>query len=242
MTAVGIIPARYPAVRFPGKPLAKINGRPMIEWVWEGASKAKTLRKVIVATDDKRILEACRSFGAEAVLTSPDHPTGTDRIAEIAKSLDDEIIVNIQGDEPLMQGFVIDALVRAIEADPQVPMATVVHSAGDDALKDPNRVKAVIDQHGYAMYFSRSTIPYPRIEDPTPRVWQHVGLYAYRRDFLLKFVTLPRTPAEQTEGLEQLRALEHGYKIRVAPVEGWESVAVDVPEDIGLVEYKLHNP
>lgn len=212
----------------------------MIEWVWEGACKAKSLRKVIVATDDERIVEACRSFGAEAVLTSPDHPTGTDRIAEVAKSLPDEIIVNIQGDEPLIQGFVIDALVAAIEADPETPMATVVHPADADALKDPNRVKVVLDQRGYAMYFSRSTIPYPRIEDPAPHVLQHVGLYAYRRNFLLDFVKLARTPAEQTEGLEQLRALEHGYRIRVAKVEGWESAAVDVPEDIAIVEYKLH--
>lgn len=212
----------------------------MIEWVWEGACKAKSLRKVIVATDDERIVEACRSFGAEAVLTSPDHPTGTDRIAEVAKSLPDEIIVNIQGDEPLIQGFVIDALVAAIEADPEAPMATVVHPADADALKDPNRVKVVLDQRGYAMYFSRSTIPYPRIEDPAPHVLQHVGLYAYRRNFLLDFVKLSRTPAEQTEGLEQLRALEHGYHIRVAKVEGWESAAVDVPEDIAIVEYKLH--
>ncbi len=211
----------------------------MIEWVWEGACKAESLRTVIVATDDERIAEACQSFGAEVVMTSEDHPTGTDRIAEVARPLDDEIIVNIQGDEPLIEGFVIDTLVNALQEDPEAPMATLVHAADADALKDPNRVKAVLDQRGYAMYFSRSTIPYPRIEDPEPHVWQHVGLYAYRRDFLFEFIALSRTPAEKTEGLEQLRALEHGHKIRVAQIKGWESAAVDVPEDIGLVEYRL---
>jgi 3-deoxy-manno-octulosonate cytidylyltransferase (CMP-KDO synthetase) len=239
MTAVGVVPARYQASRFPGKPLARIAGLPMLERVWQGARTAKSLRSVLVATDDERIAGACRDFGAEVFLTSPDHPTGTDRIAELALRLDDEIVVNIQGDEPLIEGFVIDAAVEALEAAPEAVMATVVHEAEPRALDDPNRVKVVMDQRGDALYFSRASIPYPREPGCAPVVYQHVGLYAYRRPFLLDFVGLERTPAECAEALEQLRALEHGYRIRCAVVEGWRSVAVDVPEDVARVEERL---
>lgn len=242
MTAVGVIPARYAATRFPGKPLTPIAGQPMIRRVWEGARGAKRLRTVVVATDDERVAEACRGFGADVALTSPDHPTGTDRVAEVAAGLDDEIVVNIQGDEPLIEGFVIDAAVEALEAAPDVPMSTVVHAAPADALDDPNRVKAVLDRRGHALYFSRSRIPHRRDaggEIPGLRYWQHIGLYAYRRDFLAEFVGLSQTPAELAEGLEQLRALEHGHAIRVAVIEGWESLPVDVPEDVAAVEARL---
>jgi 3-deoxy-manno-octulosonate cytidylyltransferase (CMP-KDO synthetase) len=194
---------------------------------------------VIVATEDPRIVEACRRFGAEAVLTSAAHPTGTDRIAEVAAGLDAEIVVNVQGDEPLIEGHVIDATVAALEEDPQAPMATVVHPADADGLDDPNRVKVVLDRRGRALYFSRSRIPYER--ERGARYWQHVGLYAYRRPFLLEFVKLPQTELERLEALEQLRALENGHAIRVAVVEGWRSVPVDVPGDVARVEAALQH-
>lgn len=238
-SAVGVIPARYAASRFPGKPLAPISGVPMLQRVWEGAREAKRLRRVLIATDDARILEACAAFGADAVLTAPHHPTGTDRIAEVAASLDVEVVVNIQGDEPLIEGFVIDAAVEALLADPEAPMATVVHAAEPGALTDPNRVKVVLDRRGRALWFSRSPLPYPLAGAPAAPIWQHVGLYAYRRDFLLRFVTLSQTPAERAESLEQLRALEHGFAIQTAIVEGWRGLSVDVPADIGSVEARL---
>jgi len=239
MTVVGVIPARYQATRFPGKVLAPIAGVPMLRRVWEGASRAKSLRAVIVATDDERVAEACRGFGAEVAMTRPEHPTGTDRLAEVAAGLDDEIVVNVQGDEPLIEGFVIDAAVEALVADPGLPMSTVVHAAEPEAIEDPNRVKAVFDRHGDALYFSRQAIPALREGSSPPRYWQHVGLYAYRRAFLLEFVKLKPAPAERAEALEQLRALEHGYRIRCAVVEGWKSVPVDVPEDVARVEARL---
>jgi len=242
MTAVGVIPARYGASRFPGKPLAKIAGLPMVQRVWEGSRRAKSLRTVIVATDDERIARAARGFGAEVVMTGTAHPTGTDRLAEVAAALDDEIVVNVQGDEPLIEGFVIDAAVEALLAAPEVPMATVVHAAEESALDDPNRVKVVLDRRGDALYFSRSRIPALREASQAHRYWQHVGLYAYRRPFLLEFVALERRPAERAESLEQLRALEHGHRIRCAVVEGWRSLPVDVPEDVARVEARLREP
>jgi 3-deoxy-manno-octulosonate cytidylyltransferase (CMP-KDO synthetase) len=239
MSAVGIIPARYAASRFPGKPLTPIAGVSMLQRVWDGARRAKGLRRVLVATNDERIEAACREFGAEVAMTRRDHPTGTDRLAEVAAGLDDDVIVNIQGDEPLIEGFVIDAALDALREDPAVAMSTVVHAAEDADRDDPNRVKVVLDRHGRALYFSRSRIPYLRNPEPAPRYWQHVGLYAYRRPFLLRFVGLEQTPAERAEGLEQLRALEHGFAIRCAVVEGWRSVPVDVPEDVAAVEARL---
>jgi 3-deoxy-manno-octulosonate cytidylyltransferase (CMP-KDO synthetase) len=237
--AVGVIPARYEASRFPGKPLAPIAGLPMLQRVWEGARTAKRLQRVLIATDDPRIVRACASFGAEAILTAPDHATGTDRIAEVAAGLDASVIVNVQGDEPLIEGFVIDAAVDALAADPGAFMATLVHAADPGALTDPNRVKVVLDRRGRALWFSRSPIPYRREGAPAPPFWQHVGVYAYRREFLLRFITLPPTPAECAESLEQLRALEHGYPIHAAVVKGWRSVSVDVPADVARVEARL---
>ncbi len=234
MSALGIVPARYAASRYPGKPLVLIAGRPMIQHVVENARQAKALRDVWVATDDERIAEACRDFDAHAVLTSKDHPTGTDRLAEVAADVDDEFIVNIQGDEPLIEGFVIDAAVDALREAAEAPMSTVVHAAGPTTADDPNRVKVVRDVSGNALYFSRSAIPYPRGE--ALALWQHVGLYAYRREFLLHYVTLDPTPLERAEALEQLRALEHGFRIRCAVIDGWESVPVDTAEDRDRVE------
>ena len=239
MSAVGIIPARYRASRFPGKPLAQIAGRPMLQHVIEGARRAKRLREVWVATDDARIAEAAAAVGAPVAMTSPEHPTGTDRLAEAAAGLRDAVVVNIQGDEPLIEGFVIDAAVDALEADAEAAIATVVHRLEPAALDDPNRVKVVLDRAGRALYFSRAPIPHRRADAPAPRYYQHVGLYAYRRDFLLRFVTLAQGEAERAEGLEQLRALEHGFRIRCAVIEGWQSVPVDVPADVARVEAQL---
>ncbi len=236
MSAVGIIPARYRASRFPGKPLAEIAGRPMLAHVIEGARRAKKLRDVLVATDDERIAAVAKAVGAPVVMTSPEHPTGTDRLAEAAAKLSDAIVVNVQGDEPLIEGFVIDAAVEALEADPDAPMATVAHPLEGTALADPNRVKVVLDARGRALYFSRAPIPYRRADAPAPRWLQHVGLYAYRRPFLAQFVALAPGAAERAEGLEQLRALEHGFAIRCAVIEGWRSVPVDVPGDVAEVE------
>jgi 3-deoxy-manno-octulosonate cytidylyltransferase (CMP-KDO synthetase) len=239
MSAVGIIPARFRASRFPGKPLAEIAGRPMLVHVIEGARRAKRLREVVVATDDERIAAAAAAVGAPVAMTSPDHPTGTDRLAEAAATLADAIVVNVQGDEPLIEGFVIDAAVDALGADAEAPMATVVHPLEGDALADPNRVKVVLDRSGRALYFSRSPIPYRRADGPAPRWLQHVGLYAYRKPFLARFLALPPGEAERAEGLEQLRALEHGFAIRCAVIEGWRSVPVDVPADVAKVEAVL---
>jgi 3-deoxy-manno-octulosonate cytidylyltransferase (CMP-KDO synthetase) len=239
MTAVGIIPARWAASRFPGKVLAPIAGRPMLHRVVEGARRAKSLRAVLVATDDERVAAACREIDVEAVPTSPEHRTGTDRLAEVAAGLDDEIVVNVQGDEPLIEGFVIDAAVEALREDPGAAMGTVVHAMAPEAVADPNRVKVVLDRSGRALWFSRNPIPAAARAAAPPHYLQHVGLYVYRRAFLLEFVTLPQTPAELAEGLEQLRALEHGHAIRAARVEGWSGLPVDVPEDVAAVEARL---
>ncbi len=240
MTAVGIVPARWRSSRFPGKPLAGIAGRPMIQRVVEGARRAKSLRDVIVATDDARIADACREFGASVAMTAEKHPTGTDRIAEVARHLDDDVIVNIQGDEPLIEGFVIDAAVAALEESHEADLSTVAHRAPASAREDPHRVKVVMDCRGFALYFSRAPIPARAgASDAPAECWQHVGLYAYRRAFLQRFVALSPTPLEKLEALEQLRALENGARIRVARVEGWHGVPVDVPEDVARVETEL---
>jgi 3-deoxy-manno-octulosonate cytidylyltransferase (CMP-KDO synthetase) len=239
MQAVGLIPARRESRRFPGKALARVGGLPVIRRVWEGARTAATLRDVLVATDDDDIAAACRGFGAAVVRTRDDHPTGSDRLAEVARDLDDEIVVNIQGDEPLIEGFVVDAAVAALSEDPEAPMSSVVHAAPPEALDDPNRVKAVLDRRRRALYFSRGRIPAPRAGAGSAPVWQHVGVYAYRRPFLCELAQLPRGELELAEGLEQLRALEHGHPIRCAVVAGWHSLPVDVPADIARVEARL---
>lgn len=238
MRAVAVIPARFAASRFPGKPLAPIAGVPLIQRVWEGTCTAKSLERVLVATDDERIATACRGFGAEVAMTRGDHPTGTDRIAEVAARLDADVVVNVQGDEPLIEGPVVDAAVEKLARDPALPMATLVHAAEPGAQQDPNRVKVVIDRNGRALYFSRSPLPYVRDVAP-PQIWQHVGLYAYRRTFLLDLVQLPPTTLERAESLEQLRVLENGYPIGVAILENWRGVSVDVPADVARAEAAL---
>lgn len=215
--ALAVIPARYASTRFPGKPLADKTGKPLIQHVVEQVQRAETVGRIIVATDDRRIADAVAAFGGEAAMTRDDHPNGTSRIAEVVESLDDasDIILNVQGDEPDIETSVIDELVRGLEADPDAPMATVASPFADDEdPANPNIVKLVIDQRGRAMYFSRSLIPFDRDQRGHPPL-KHPGLYAYRRDFLLTYVTLPPTPCEIAEQLEQLRALEHGYAIAV---------------------------
>ncbi len=238
MQIVGLVPARYASSRFPGKPLARIGDRPMIAWVVEGARRSRRLRDVIVATDDPRIEKVCRERGIPAVLTSPDHPTGTDRLAEVARKLPDDVVVNVQGDEPAIDGGVIDAVVEALLADPGAAIATAAHPADPGAGTDPNRVKVVVDRRGRALYFSRSPIPWAAAGSEGPPLLQHVGVYAYRRPFLLEYVSLPPTPLERAEGLEQLRALEHGHAIAVAAVD-WRGAPVDVPEDVPRAESLL---
>lgn len=238
MTVLAILPARYGSTRFPGKPLTPIAGKPMIQHVWERTRAASCVDEVVVATDDERIQQACERFGARVEMTRDDHPTGTDRLAEVAARSDHDVIVNVQGDEPLIEGFVIEAAVEALLQDEVAAMSTIVHRAEMAAYDDPNRVKVVVDAAGFALYFSRAAIPFRR-NDTGLAPLQHVGLYVYRRDFLLEIVTLPRSPAEITEELEQLRALENGYRIRAAEIEGWTSVPVDVPEDVPIVEAAL---
>lgn len=229
---IGIIPARYQSTRLPGKPLVDLEGKPMIQRVYEGASQAKLLDRVIVATDDERILQAVKSFGGEAVMTSPHHPTGTDRLAEVAANIHCDLVVNIQGDEPLIDGATIDAVVKPLTEDPSIPMGTAMMRETDrKVLEEPSVVKVVADQAGFAMYFSRSLIPYPR---QSGEFYKHIGMYVYRRDFLLQLNQLPQAPPEIMESLEQLRVLYHGYRIKLAKVEGC-FVGVDTPDDAEMV-------
>ena len=235
MSAVGIIPARFAATRFPGKPLAPIAGLPMVQRVWQGAREAKRLREVIVATEDARVADACRAFGAEVTLTSPDHPTGTDRIAEVAARLPDRIVVNVQGDEPLIDPPLIDACAALLAARPDCVMSTAAHALESVAdYANPNVVKVVADLRGRAIYFSRLPVPYVREGSPDPVRFKHIGLYVYRRDLLLGYSDLPVGPLEQAERLEQLRALENGHSIRVVETE-YDSLGVDTPDDLKRV-------
>jgi len=232
---VGVIPSRYGAQRFPGKPLALIAGVPMIARVVTQALKAKNLSAVVVATDDERIARVAEQCGAEAVLTPAALPSGTDRVAWVAARRKEKYFLNIQGDEPVISPSLIDAAAKALIGDRSVLMSTVVvplKSAID--WKDPNVVKAVLALNGDALYFSRSPIPHPR-DGGIPVVYKHLGIYGYRRDWLLKMARLKPTPLEKTERLEQLRALENGGSIRGAVGAG-DALAVDVPADIKKVE------
>jgi len=241
MDIVAIIPARYDAVRLPGKPLLDIDGRPVIQHVYLRTARARRISRTIVATDDRRIFDAVERFGGEAVMTSPDHPSGTDRIAEVAAGLDAEIIVNVQGDEALIDPRMIDQAVEPLLDNAAIPMATAATRISDlEELHDPNVVKVVVDQGGLALYFSRHPVPYirdVRADEDLPahhRFLHHIGLYVYRRDFLLRFAELAPTPLEQVEKLEQLRALENGYRIAVTETP-LTSPGVDTPEDLERV-------
>jgi 3-deoxy-manno-octulosonate cytidylyltransferase (CMP-KDO synthetase) len=231
-----VIPARYGASRLPGKPLAVIAGRPMIEHAYRRASAARGVAAVIVATDDDRIASAVAGFGGRSVMTRPDHASGTDRIAEVARGLSCDLIVNVQGDEPALAPAAIEQAIAPLAADPSIVMGTL-GSPLDDASdpQNPHVVKVLVDRHGFALYFSRAPVPYRREAGaPGSAVLRHVGLYVYRRDFLLILASLPRTPLERAESLEQLRALEHGYRIKVVET-AYQSLSVDTPEDLDRV-------
>jgi 3-deoxy-manno-octulosonate cytidylyltransferase (CMP-KDO synthetase) len=229
--AAGIIPARYQSTRFPGKPLALIQGKPMIQWVYENVKKSTLLSRFIIATDDKRILNAANSFGAEVFMTSAGHASGTDRVSEVAEQIDEPIIINIQGDEPLLQGRIIDGLVEVLQDD-SIPMASLIARKTDLAgMPDPNQVKAVVDEHGYALYFSRAAIPYGARD----YYHLHIGVYGYQKEFLRELARMSPSRLETAERLEQLRILEAGFKIKMLEVP-YSALSVDTPEDIIKVE------
>jgi 3-deoxy-manno-octulosonate cytidylyltransferase (CMP-KDO synthetase) len=255
--ALGVIPARFASIRFPGKPLAPLGGRTLLERVWRRASGARRIVRVVVATEDERIAEACRGFGAEAILTSPDHASGTDRVAEVALGLERSftVIVNVQGDEPFVTGTSLDLLVAAFEEERPPEMATLAEPlSGPEELFDPNVVKVVTALDGRALYFSRAPIPYHRGGETRLAAdfraalaarpgglagyRKHQGIYAYRRETLLALTRLRPSPLERDEGLEQLRALQAGLTIRVLDSD-FHSVAVDTPEDLARAESLL---
>jgi 3-deoxy-manno-octulosonate cytidylyltransferase (CMP-KDO synthetase) len=239
---VGIIPARYASQRLPGKALAKLAGKPMIQHVYERAMQAPSLARVLVATDDARIRDTVLEFGGEAIMTDAAHATGTDRLAEVAEGLEDvSIVVNIQGDEPLLSPDAIEAVIAALLLDPSVPMSSAMGPLPNaQEANDPNVVKVVTDLQGFALYFSRSPIPLSRADSSVPAPWKkHIGLYAYRREFLLYLSHLEPSELERCEGLEQLRALEHGHRIQMALLESDTSIGVDTPEDLARVRRVL---
>ena len=238
-TAVVIIPARYQSSRFPGKPLADIAGRPMIEHVYRRAAAAQSVRSVLVATDDPRIEAAVAAFGGDARMTSAAHATGTDRLAEVAQNLACDLIVNVQGDEPLIEPSLIDESLAALAAEPTCSIATVRCPITDPAeLADSNVVKVVVDRAGDALFFSRAPIPHHRslrdAADGAPLGHKHIGLYVYRRECLLGLARLDPTPLERSEQLEQLRALESGYRIRTVET-AHDPIGVDTPDDLERV-------
>jgi 3-deoxy-manno-octulosonate cytidylyltransferase (CMP-KDO synthetase) len=237
MKVIAIIPARYKSSRFEGKPLADILGKPMIQRVYERAIKAKTLNGIIVATDDERIFEAVKGFGGDVVMTSADCTTGTDRVAEVAKNLDCEIVANVQGDEPVLQLEMIDEMITPMIDNPSIDVGTLMQLIESEAdYLNRNVVKVAVDKDGFALYFSRSSIPGGRTgkwHEKLP-AYRHVGLYAYRKEALLSFISLPPGRLEQAEGLEQLRFLENGYKIKVTQTK-YSSIGVDTPEDLEKV-------
>ena len=240
MKVLCVIPARYASTRLPGKPLKDIAGKPMVVRVYERASQAGLVNETLVATDDERIKTAVEAAGGKAMLTRADHATGTDRLAEVAEAYPDvDLIVNVQGDEPLIDPGLIDDLAGLFEGEPELAMATVKTEIEDEAeQKNPNNVKVVCDKAGYALYFSRSLMPYPR-KGGCP-VYKHIGIYAYRRDFLLHYAKMEPTPLEQAESLEQLRALENGYRIKVVETKS-KFVGVDTVEDLERVNEIYRN-
>jgi 3-deoxy-manno-octulosonate cytidylyltransferase (CMP-KDO synthetase) len=235
---VAIIPARYHSTRLPGKPLADIAGRPMIEHVYRRAAASPAVDAVIVATDDPRVRNAVEAFGGIAVMTRADHHSGSDRLAEVAESLTCALIVNVQGDEPLLATEMIAEAVAPLAADPSIPMGTLRRRIQDRAdWENPSVVKVVTDRSGFALYFSRASIPHGREAAggfDAGQAFKHIGLYVYQRRFLLEFATLEPTPLERTESLEQLRALEHGFRIRTVETS-YDSIGVDTPADLERV-------
>lgn len=239
VSVVAIIPARYESSRLPGKALALIAGKPMVEHVYQRASDARSVGVVMVATDDRRIFEAVEHFGGRAQMTSGHHTSGTDRLAEVAAGLTADLIVNVQGDEPLLHPAMIDAAIEPFYSDPTLQMSTLRRQIeAPEDLRNPNVTKVVVDREGFALYFSRAPIPFTREGCPAAPAWRHIGLYVYRRECLLKLTTLPPTAMERAEALEQLRALEHGIRIRTVETD-YDSIGVDTPEDLERVRHMM---
>ncbi len=235
LKVIGVIPVRYASTRFPGKALADIVGKPMVQHVYERCAACKRLDRLYVATDDQRIYEAAREFTTDVLMTSETHASGTDRVAEVAENVDGDVFINIQGDEPLIEPTAVEALIPPFEEDPDVNMTTLARPDGDPAVvSSPNTCKVVIDEGGDALYFSRAPVPYYQGSPQERGHLLHVGTYAFRRNFLLTFAELERKPLEVAEGLEMLRALEHGYTIRVV-VGPFVSQGVDTEEDLERV-------
>ncbi|HWD40015.1 MAG TPA: 3-deoxy-manno-octulosonate cytidylyltransferase [Fimbriimonas sp.] len=237
MSVAIVIPARMASTRFPGKPLCDLLGKPMIQWVVEAAQKAGVADRILVATPDQEILARCAAFGAETYLTRNDHPSGTDRLAEVADKVEAEVYINVQGDEPLIDPKTIRACAEPLLQDSSVRMSSVYSICDESELDNPAAVKVVTNIEGFALYFSRHPIPYPRNPRPEP-VKKHVGIYAFRRDVLLRFATWSQTPLERAESLEQLRFLENGVRIKMARGEG-SVLAVDTPEQAEQVRLLL---
>lgn len=239
MKVLVIIPARYYSRRFEGKPLVHILGKPMIQYVYERCLSSPAASSVSVATDDQKIFQCVCGFGGSAIITRSDHISGTDRVAEAATSLsldDSDVIVNVQGDQPIFDPNVIGQLAQVLREDPTVSVATPVKKiTKDEEINDPNCVKVTFDRNGFALYFSRSPIPFPNTQPVKPRYYKHLGIYAYRRSFLMKFVCLAHGVLELAEGLEQLRALEHGYRIKIIETL-YEAMEVNTRQDLEGVE------
>jgi len=239
MKSVIVIPARYGSTRFPGKSLARIQGRPMIQWVWEAASRSRLTQQVVIATDDDRIADTAAKFGADVVMTKKSHRSGTDRIAEVADKISAHLYVNVQGDEPLLAASAVDDLIRAMMESPRVPIGTLAHRLDSKAeWLSPEVVKVVCNQHREALYFSRSPLPFQRAFDPKARLLRHVGIYAFRAQALAAFVALKPSALELAESLEQLRALENGLGIQVIETK-YRCLGVDTPADLARVEKEL---
>lgn len=238
MDVVGVIPARYSSTRLQAKVLANINGKPMIQHVWERAKQSLVLDEVIIACDDERVCAIAREFGAKAVMTSKGHTTGTDRIAEVVNPLEVKVVVNIQGDEPLIHPTMIDSVARTLLESPELVMATICKRIErSEELADPHVVKVVVDKNNMALYFSRSPIPFKaaNAEVSAPVYFKHIGLYGYTKDFLFTFKKLKASSLEKTEKLEQLRVLEEGYRIKVIETR-YDTISVDTAEDLEKVK------
>lgn len=247
MRIIAVIPARWHSTRLKEKVLADINGKPMIQHVWERAKKAHEIDEVIVAVDKEKVMKVVESFGGKAVFTSPEQPSGTDRLTEVANEEDADVYINIQADEPLIHPMMIDELAQVHEYEKNVQMATLIKRIHRrEEIIDPNVVKAVVDRKGFALYFSRSPIPYIRgdssemtkegqpVSDISGRYFKHIGLYSYTKDFLFTYKNLPKSTLEEEEKLEQLRVLEHGYKIRTIETR-YDTIGVDTQEDLEKV-------
>ena len=239
MKSIIVIPARYGASRFPGKSLARIEGRPMIQWVWEAACRSKLTEQVIVATDDDRIADTAAKFGADVMMTKKSHRSGTDRMAEVAGKVPAQLYVNVQGDEPMLSPVAVDELIRGMMENPRMPIGTLAHRIESEAeWRSPEVVKVVCNRHLEALYFSRSPLPFQRAFDAKARLLRHIGIYAFRPQALATFVSLRPSALEIAESLEQLRALEHGLAIQVIETK-YRCLGVDTPADLTRVAAAL---